>query len=203
MIKKTDILSRLICKDKEPRKAITMEELTQFLNQSAFDRCLEREWERGRQEARPLSIILAQIDSTNGDLIDSITADRHIRQIREAMSVVVYRSPDLIYRCGGEEFGIILPHTSIESAIHSATQIRRSLKDSFQNYNSIAVNQPITMSYGLSGMIPKKEIMSAQILEAAEVALRKSKSKGTNCISVHSIEDTSSLFNAELSTKVS
>jgi diguanylate cyclase (GGDEF)-like protein len=202
MIEKADILSRLIYKNEEFQQAITMEELTQFLSQSTFDRSLKQEWEKGLQEARPLSIILAQVDSLNGDSIHSIAADWHIQKIREAISLVVYRSPDLIYRCGGEEFGIILPHTSIERAIHLATQMQRSIKDSFQDYNSIAVNQPITMSYGLSGMIPDKDIIPTQILEAAGVALRESKSRGRNCISVHLVEDTSFLFNPELNTKV-
>lgn len=196
MIKTTDVLGQLIYRNEESSQAITVEELAQFLSRSEFDRALEQEWEKGLQETRPLSIILAQVDAQKGDsFIYSIMADQYIQQIAEAIRSVVYRSPDLIYRCGGEEFGIILPHTSVESAVHVATQIQRSLGDLFRDYNSVSANKPITLSYGLSGIRPSKEVMPTQLLEAAEIALRQSKNKGRNSISVHLVEDVSSLLN--------
>jgi diguanylate cyclase (GGDEF)-like protein len=190
MIKQTDLLRQLIHRDLEEQQEITIEDLTRFLNRRIFNQSLEQEWSRGLQGERPLSIILASVDALKvcDHTSCSLGIDRHLQQIVQELQRLVYRASDLVWRCGAEEFGIILPHTSVESAIRVATRIQNALKDFFENYNSIAANKPITLSYGLSGLIPCEGRNPIQLLEAAEIALFQAKGNGRNGIAVHLIE---------------
>jgi diguanylate cyclase (GGDEF)-like protein len=190
MSNRTNILCYLIEQDSGYQQKITADELIQFLNRSAFNEILEREWQQGLHSAQPLSIILAHADLLRAcsNTYCFIAAEQNLRQVLQTIHSVVSRSSDLICRCGGKEFGIVLPSTSVEAAIHVATRIQNALKDVFQAHNSIAANQPVTLSYGLSGLVPSREIRSAQLLEAADTALYKAKSNGRNHIAIHPVE---------------
>jgi diguanylate cyclase (GGDEF)-like protein len=197
MINQTNLLCNLIEQNSERQQKITLDELAQFLSRSALKELLEKEWQRGIQNAQSLSIILAHADLSRAysDTYCSISAEQNLRQVFQTIHSVVHRSSDLICRCGGEAFGIILPSTSVESTIHVATRIQKALKDAFQEHNPIAANQPITLSYGLSGLVPSPEMKSMQLLEAADTALRRAKSEGRNRIAVHLVEGMRSLPN--------
>ncbi len=194
MINQTNFLCQLIEQNSEHQQKITVEELTHFLNRSAFSELLGREWQQGLRHEQSLSVILAHTNlRACSDVHCSIAAEHYLRQVFQAIYRVVYRSSDLISRCGSEEFGIILPNTSVESAIHMAIRIQNALKNVLQDYNAIAANKPITMRYGLSGLVPSPATNPVQLLKAADAALCQAESEGINRISVHYLKGVSSL----------
>jgi diguanylate cyclase (GGDEF)-like protein len=198
LMKQATLLRQLSDQNAEYQQAATVDDLTQLLNRRAFSQYLEREWKRAKREAKSLSIILAHVDlfKVDSDAHDPTSADQHLKDVAQVLSHAVYRSTDLVCRWGSEEFGILLPNTSLEGAINVVARIKIALKDSFRDCNSSIANKELTLSFGLSGLVPFQEIELTQLLAAAETALQNAKRKGSNHIAVHSVEKVESLMDS-------
>ncbi len=121
------------------------------------------------------------------DAFGDVAADRHLQHVAQTMRHAVYRSTDLICRYGGEEFGILLPNTSMGSAVHVATRIQTALRDSFLEQNARTSTRPVTLSFGISGIVPSSDLMPARLVEGAEKALYHAKEQGRNRIAIRSL----------------
>lgn len=191
LIKQTNLLRQLADQNAEYQQTMMVDDLTQVLNQRAFNQYLEWEWNQGLREGKPLSIILTDIDffKIYKDAYGSIVADQHLQQITQVMRQAVYRSSDLVCRYGSEELGILLPNTPVDGAIHVATRIQNALKDFFLDSSFTMDNAPITLSYGLSSIVPCHSKKPIQLREAASKALYRAKSQGQNHSVVQLIGD--------------
>jgi diguanylate cyclase (GGDEF)-like protein len=186
LVKQATLMRQLAHQNEEYQQATMVDDLTQVLNRRAFDQSLEKEWKRGLRDAKPLSILLIDVDCFDvyNDASGNVAADQPLQQIAKVISNAIYRSSDVVCRFGDKEFGILLPNTFVEGAIHVVTRVQKAIKDN----NPSMTKKPITLNYGLSSLVPSQAIELTQLLEAADTALLKAKSKGRNCIEVHSLE---------------
>lgn len=199
LMKQATLLRQLADQNAEYQQAATVDDLTQFLNRQGFCQCLEREWKRAKREAKSVSMILAHVDAfrVDSDVHDPTSANRDLKDVAQVLRHAVYRSTDIVCRWSSEAFGILLPNTPAEGAINVATRIKVSLKDFYRDHSSSTATQQLTLSYGLSGLVPTQDIALTQLLEAAETGLQNAKRKGSNHIAVHSIEKAESLMDSE------
>ena len=92
-------------------------------------------------------------------------------------------SENIIGRFGGEEFGILLPETSIEGALIVAERMRASIEKTFfktadQPDGNITEIQ-VTVSIGVSSLISKTDGFP-DLLARADQALYMAKESGRN-----------------------
>jgi diguanylate cyclase (GGDEF)-like protein len=87
------------------------------------------------------------------------------------------RTPDIVARIGGEEFALLLPETSIESARPVAERLRRQIADT----PLIIAGAPIaiTVSIGVAEATPEMADIAA-LMRAADQALYDAKHAGRN-----------------------
>jgi diguanylate cyclase (GGDEF)-like protein len=189
LVKQAKLLRKLCAQNAEYEQAMMVDDLTKVLNRRAFNQYLEREWQRGLREKTTFSVILADIDffKIYNDTFGHVAADRHLQQVAQTMRHAVYRATDLVCRYGGEEFGILLPNTSVSGAIHVAARIQTALRDSFLDQNACILKTPVTLSFGVSGIVPSQDLTSMQLVEAADKALYHAKEQGRNRIAVRSL----------------
>jgi diguanylate cyclase (GGDEF)-like protein len=95
-----------------------------------------------------------------------------------AMRNTVRRSGDLVARYGGEEFAVILPNTDALGAVYVAENIRSAVKDLRIPHEASTVSPYVSMSLGVSTIIPTHEAEPQNLIDAADRALYQAKSQG-------------------------
>jgi GGDEF domain-containing protein len=103
----------------------TRDGLTGIPNRRHFDEFLAKEWNRAIRSGSKLSLIMCDIDrfKTYNDQYGHQKGDHCLQQIAAILEEHTRREGDLAARYGGEEFAIVLPDTTLESAINNAEKI--------------------------------------------------------------------------------
>ncbi len=164
----------------ELKRLANMDGLTQVANRRRFDECLQNEWRRCMREKHPLSLILCDVDffKAYNDTYGHQAGDETLIQIAQAIFKSAKRAGDLVARYGGEEFAVVLPNTHASGAIEVAETIRMHVRElGIANINS-AVSEYVTVSLGVSTVIPTKQISPELLVAAADRALYQAKSQG-------------------------
>ena len=159
--------------------------LTGLRNRRAYDQILEDELTRARRYGYPLSLVIMDIDDFKkfNDRYGHSKGDEHLAEIsRLARSSV--RDQDIVARVGGEEFGVILPHTSREGAKEFAERIRRSIEEAFKDKFEVGR----TVSLGVAEY-PLDASTIQDLYDAADQAMFAVKTSGKNRVGVPSKGD--------------
>ncbi|MBE9145323.1 diguanylate cyclase domain-containing protein [Planktothrix mougeotii] len=168
----------------ELERLANLDGLTQVPNRRRFDRVLEQEWLRLRREKLPLSLILADIDyfKLYNDTYGHLSGDDCLKQVAQTIHETLKRPADLVARYGGEEFAIILPNTSLAGAIQVAEQIRQAVYNLQLPHIASPGKQVITLSLGVSSLIPPINEEPQILIQKADQALYKAKNRGKNIV---------------------
>jgi diguanylate cyclase (GGDEF)-like protein/PAS domain S-box-containing protein len=110
--------------EEELRRLATTDALTGVANRGHFMERAAAELQRARRYGRPLAVVMLDIDHFKqiNDQHGHSAGDEAIRQATAVCRAMV-RQQDLVGRLGGEEFGILLPETGLEAALHLAQRL--------------------------------------------------------------------------------
>lgn len=161
---------------------VTIDELTQIANRRFFNERFSYEWHRLKRERLPLSLIMCDVDHFKryNDKYGHLRGDECLKKVAQALKLAVKRSSDLVVRYGGEEFAVILPNTPLDGAIHVANNIQQQIKLLAIVHDS--VNSYITISLGVSAVVPHPHFSPEALVEMADHALYEAKKRGRNCV---------------------
>ena len=148
--------------------------LTGLLNYRAFDEMLRSEKDRAKRYDITFSIMMIDIDffkKVNDDFGHPM-GDVVLKELADTLIDCVRKS-DRVFRYGGEEFAIILPHTGLEKARGLAERIRQTIgKMSFIGCLHITVSIGIGQySDGLT---------TGDLVKQADEGLYLAKNRGRN-----------------------
>ncbi len=157
-----------------------IDSLTKLSNRRDFDRYIEQEWERMKRSRSPLSLIMCDVDffKNYNDKYLHPNGDKCLIKVAMAMRNTVRRSGDLVARYGGEEFAVILPNTDALGAVSVAEKIRLAVTDLQITHESSAIAPYVTVSVGVSTIIPTHESEFQTLIDTADRALYQAKSQG-------------------------
>jgi diguanylate cyclase (GGDEF)-like protein len=157
--------------------------LTQIANRRRFDEFLVMEWKRMMRAAKPLSLIICDVDffKLYNDQYGHLAGDDCLRLIAQSIKSQVKRSSDFAARYGGEEFAIILPETNKTGALNIAESIREGIRQLKIPHASSAVDEYVTLSLGVSTLVPIPELSHDSLVDLADKALYEAKASGRNC----------------------
>ncbi|NEO53164.1 MAG: PAS domain S-box protein [Okeania sp. SIO3B5] len=181
-IQQSELYQQLQNANQELYQLATLDGLTKIANRRCFDRYLEREWLRIGREKKTLSLIMCDIDffKKYNDTYGHQKGDECLQQVAKAISKVVKRPTDLVARYGGEEFAIILPNTNLEGAIHIANIVQQEVYKLQIPHRNSPTYQQVTLSLGVSSIIPFPEATYKSLIAGADRALYQAKQKGRN-----------------------
>jgi len=108
-----------------------------------------------------------------------IAGDRVLKTVAETI-VNECRSGDQVYRYGGEEFLIIMPEQTIESAAVGAERIRRAIEGLNVSHPANMPYGIVTISLGVAALGSEGESSVDGLLKAADAALYRAKKFGRN-----------------------
>ena len=166
----------------ELRQRAETDVLTGVLSRRAFKDRANQAISLSRRHKYPLSCIAIDIDhfKTVNDTHGHATGDLVLVQIATACGTAL-RATDLLGRIGGEEFAVILPHTSLSQAVDVAEKLRMAIRRSKVKCENLVLS--VTASLGIASMGQNiKELES--LLSQADKELYDAKAQGRDrCVS--------------------
>jgi diguanylate cyclase (GGDEF)-like protein len=176
------IEEKLLNLNNQLSKLAALDGLTQIANRRTFDEFLIREWQRGQREKQPLSLILGDIDyfKLYNDRFGHQSGDICLKKVAQTILNTVMRPADLVARYGGEEFAVILPQTPARNALHVAQTIQLEIKKLAISHPESKVSDYVSLSLGVSCVIPQPRYTKNQLLTTADKALYQAKRQGRN-----------------------
>lgn len=162
---------------KQLEKQAREDGLTGLYNRRFFDTRLEQEFTRSSRYARPLSVVLCDVDNfkrVNDDFSHQV-GDEVLRRVAKILQEKV-RQVDTVARYGGEEFVIMFPETEGKDAATVSERIRQAIQS--HPWEEVAPELRITISMGVADdlSVPNFE----KLVGLADAKLYEAKRSGRN-----------------------
>ncbi len=161
----------------EKHQQVLSDSLTGVRNRLAYEEAIRHEVKRFRRYARPVSILLLDLDNfkefndTHGD-----DAGDKALILATRMLAKNIRSVDFLARYGGDQFVIIFPELNLKDAKTIADKISRAVAGSQLEYDGVGLT--LTISGGVAQL--HADDTAESLLERAGAALSTAKERGRN-----------------------
>lgn len=110
----SEVLAHLM---EQLQRSAVSDDLTGLLNRNGLRSSLAREIARARRTGRPLALVVVNVDGLKqvNDILGHASGDRLLTDLTAAWTAAL-RAEDLVARVGGDEFVIVMPDTTTETA---------------------------------------------------------------------------------------
>jgi diguanylate cyclase (GGDEF)-like protein len=169
---------QLVMDELELRLLANADSLTGAMSRRFFQAEAEREIARAQRNGTDLSCALIDIDhfkainDTYGHAVGDLVLQRVVATCKSEL-----RASDYIGRLGGEEFALMLPGTSRDSALEIAERIRKAVGAMVIEVSAGKIG--LTISIGLATRTAGESSIDL-LLQAADAAVYKAKASGRN-----------------------
>jgi diguanylate cyclase (GGDEF)-like protein len=163
------------------RSAIT-DSLTGVYNTRFFHEVLAREAARADRYSTPLSLLMIDVDTFKmiNDTYGHVVGNKVLTQLSRIIERTV-RNTDFVFRCGGDEFGVVLPGTHLEGAFKAAEKVLYTVQTS-EILTLLGYSGSVTVSIGVSEY--RRGSHFETLVAEADQALYSSKRSSRNCARV-------------------
>ena len=162
----------------EARRLADIDAHTGLHNRRYFHQTLMREVARSQRYERSLALIVFDLDDFKeiNDQQGHLTGDAVLGQVGERVRRVV-RTSDIACRVGGDEFGIILPESTLEDGERLCERLKINLVQ-----DPIPQAGRLQISAGIAGLRPQDDAIS--LFERADDALYRAKEAGKGRVAI-------------------
>ena len=163
---------------RELREQTIRDPLTSLYNRRFLQDYLERELIRAKRERAPLALIMMDLDRFKrlNDSAGHQAGDQVLVQVGALLKRHV-RGSDIACRYGGEEFAVVLPKTTLESAQRRSAEICSAIR------RQTELLRGVTASLGVA-LYPAHATDAEELLRAADHALYEAKRAGRNQVRI-------------------
>jgi diguanylate cyclase (GGDEF)-like protein len=177
-----DITDQVLLMDRLNELA-TIDELTSTINRRQLISVLELELSRFQRYAQPFSVLFFDLDHFKqvNDNYGHQVGDQALRHVCDVVRLQL-RDSDSLGRYGGEEFCVLLPDSTHQSACALAERIRIAVAQTpmpIMADGAEAAQLAITISVGITAA--QADDTSATLLKRADCAVYQAKEEGRNC----------------------
>lgn len=168
----------------EVSRQAKLDSLTGVFNHNHFIERLYKDTESALTTPNPLSLIMLDIDHFKlyNDTYGHVVGDQVLKLTVQAIQSHIKKT-DTIGRWGGEEFGVILPNTTISQAKMVTDRIRHTLSElPLFNVEGKTIPKP-TISQGI-GTLPDHTSDADELVIIADRALYLAKERGRDQVAV-------------------
>ena len=157
---------------REARQLADLDALTNLHNRRYFHETLARECARAHRYDRRLALVVFDVDDFKAinDRIGHLAGDSVLAAVAERVQSVV-RSADVACRVGGDEFGVILPESTLNDAEQLYTRVQFAVAA-----RPIGPFDRIHLSAGIAELA--REDSSESFFQRADQALYRAKDAG-------------------------
>lgn len=155
--------------------------LTGLYNRRFFEEQLKIALANAARHQQPVCVIFADIDYFKikvNDLYGHPNGDIVLQGVARALNSCLSRGSDIVARTGGEEFGFILPYSSLEKGMVMAERIRQTVAQAQFSLLNGGGKISVTVSLGLKNFTPEKygdHLTPKEMISHADLALYHAK----------------------------
>lgn len=173
-------MDRLRAELSQVKQIASTDGLTGLLNRRAFDEALAEVIAQPQPQSTFLSLLDIDYFKRVNDTYGHTIGDNVIKYVASLMKKYV-ESHHRVARYGGEELAIIMPDTSIETALEIAENIRKAMESSrLKRKDNDQPIGTITLSIGIAALQSGDD--SERFIERTDKALYQAKQSGRNRI---------------------
>jgi len=153
--------------------------LTGAYSRLFFYEVLRRETARADRDSTPLSLLMIDVDAFKliNDTFGHAVGNKVLAQVAKTIADTA-RNTDFVFRCGADEFGIILPGADLETAMRAAEKILHTVETG-QILKSLGYSGRVTVCIGLSEY--RRGSHFETLVAEAEQALYTAQRASKNC----------------------
>jgi diguanylate cyclase (GGDEF)-like protein len=153
---------------------------TGLYNARHFSTCLESEFGRAQRFARPLAVVMADLDLLRevNNTYGHLAGDAVLQSVAQVLRSEL-RHYDIPARFGGEEYAVLLPETGAEEAAEIAERIRFAVAAKRVEVETAAEPIGVTISIGVAAY-PSDAETRTDLVHQADVAVYRAKIQGRN-----------------------
>ena len=163
--------------ERQLAQAAIMDSLSGLLNKHAFQRNIEAAVRRARHDRLPLTLLMLDLDDFKqcNDKHGHQVGDSLLRDVGRLIAASIRASAgDEGFRCGGDEFSIILHNMDQDGGVHIAERLRARFTE-IQTYGT-------SLSIGVAQYHSPND--AADLVRAADKALYAAKAHGKNAVKI-------------------
>jgi diguanylate cyclase (GGDEF)-like protein len=171
------------------QEMVTQDPLTGLGNRTYLYDWISREMSRSRRYDSPLAVMMIDVDHFKhiNDVLGHLGGDQVLKNIARVFKCST-RGSDLLFRFGGDEFTILLPHTDLQGADEAARQIRLNLSrvsDEDVGFSADQLELRPDVSIGIA--VYQAGDDENALLQRADTHLYHAKANGRGC-TCHSVK---------------
>jgi len=172
----------LVLANEELSRLSFTDPLTGLVNRRVFDRTLQMECARLTRSGACLSLISIDVDCFKAlnDSQGHLRGDECLVMVGVELMKIARRQIDIVARCGGEEFGVILPETDAAGAAVVAETVRSAIANLQVPHEASQVAPFLTVSIGVATATQDRFCTPKDLADAADRALYAAKRAGRN-----------------------
>jgi diguanylate cyclase (GGDEF)-like protein len=157
--------------------------LTSLFNRSFMEIALDRELSRAQRRSSLLAVFMLDVDHFKAfnDTHGHAAGDAVLKSVADVCQKTI-RNEDIACRYGGEEFTIILPDVTAETAYARAEKIRRAIGE-LRVFEGKEFFGEVTVSVGVA-LYPEDGTTAEVLLRKADQALYRAKQQGRDQVSI-------------------
>ncbi|WP_033017825.1 diguanylate cyclase, partial [Pseudoalteromonas sp. BSi20652] len=162
-----------------------LDALTKIANRRRFDEKLIHEFNKAKECAGELSIIIIDVDLFKqfNDRYGHIAGDACLYDVAQTIASAVNRPEDFVARYGGEEFVILLPDTNRQGSLFIAEQIQKAI-EGLAIVHEGSYSGFLSVSMGINTLNGHYKGNEVSFVKDADTALYYAKEQGRNCIAL-------------------
>ena len=166
----------------ELREQAIRDPLTNAYNRRFLIEILDGEISRSKRYEEPFSLVMMDVDHFKilNDNFGHQAGDSVLKQLVSLLKETTRKS-DVICRCGGEEFVVLMPNTTQKDAFQRAEAWRLACEKINFKFEQKTIR--ITLSMGIVAY-EDFDLSGKQLLKMADLAMYRAKAAGRNCTRV-------------------
>ena len=165
--------------ERELEVLATTDALTGLSTRRRFDEHFQTVWAEALRERHPVAVMMLDADffKAYNDSYGHLDGDVCIKAIATIIRGIARRPLDLAVRYGGEEFLLLLSHTSLQGAKQLAVEIHEALAAANIEHRESPYGR-VTLSIGIAAAVPEADMSATGMIDAADRALYRAKHAG-------------------------
>jgi diguanylate cyclase (GGDEF)-like protein len=152
--------------EERAREEARLDELTTIGNRRAFEEALDEEIARADRMGTPLSMAMGDIEHFKriNDEFGHLEGDQCLHRVAQAMDSEL-RTPDRVFRWGGDEFTLLLPGTKEDGANVLIERVQAKVSAACRRPD----NEPVWIHFAAAELRP--DMTATELTGAADLAL--------------------------------
>lgn len=155
---------------KRIRELSVLDSLTHVYNRNFFFPEFEKQLSLAKRHGYPVTLVIFDLDrfKEHNDSYGHLHGDSLLKEVASVLKLNI-READTLARFGGDEFVLLLPHTSDSEASKLVLRLKERLARCLPD-------TPVSLSAGIA-MYPQDGLTTRELLQRADVALYQAKKK--------------------------